>query len=55
MSVDYTIEKFYVAVLSLVHGTEAIRERLEGAAIALSVLRPDRDFPKGLQGQFASL
>jgi hypothetical protein len=54
MSKDYAIEKFYVAILSLI-GMGDIRERLESAALTLSTLRPGDDFPTSLRERFKSL
>jgi predicted DNA-binding protein len=52
---SYTVEKFYLAVLSLIGGTGGIRERLESAAIAVHVLSAGRDFPESLRERYASL
>lgn len=58
ISKKYAIEKLYVAVLNLTTGTGEIRERLESAAIGLSVLSGEmtaRNFPKDLQERFTAL
>lgn len=51
MSSDYAREKFWQAVHSLATGSEDIRERLAGAALFLSRLRPD-DLPEVLRQEF---
>jgi predicted DNA-binding protein len=52
---SYAIEKFYLAVLSLIGGIGGIRERLESAALALHTLSAGRDFPESLRERYASL
>ena len=54
MELNYAREKFYLATLGLAIGVGEIRERLEGAAITLSVLRPE-NLRAGLRDDFEEL
>lgn len=52
---DYALEKLYLATLGLVRGDGSVKERLEDAAIELTVLRPEDDIPKSHLEEFRSI
>lgn len=55
MSGHYAKEKFYLATLALVSGVPGIKERLEGAALAIHSLRAESDLPVHLHSEFQHL
>ena len=53
---SYALEKFYLATLSLATGAGNINERLETAALGLSVLsNPKVDLPEDIRNDFDEL
>ena len=53
---NYALEKFYLAILGLTTGTGDISERLENAAVGLSVLsNPSIDLPESISDNFVDL
>jgi hypothetical protein len=54
MRSDHAREKFYLATLGLATGVDEIHERLIGAAITLSVLRP-QEVPVNIRDDFQKL
>lgn len=55
VSYDYATEKLYLATLGLVRGEGGIKDRLEGAAVTLIILRPEKDVPEKLRAEFESI